>query len=93
MCMLPAPEKGEKPLKEGDRSFEEWSGVLRTWCDGGKKKGKRVGTRELRLFFVCAQDWSLAKCGPDGQGYKVSSPTTNGRIGYLNPPSYKYFLA
>eukprot|EP00903_Cladosiphon_okamuranus_P018139 g16693.t1 len=52
-------------------SWELTATVLRTWCDGGKKKGKRFATRELRLFFVCAQDWRLAKCGPDGQGYKV----------------------
>eukprot|EP00903_Cladosiphon_okamuranus_P018140 g16693.t2 len=53
-------------------SWELTATVLRTWCDGGKKKGKRFATRELRLFFVCAQDWRLAKCGPDGQGYKVT---------------------
>ena len=82
MCLLPAPESGEKRLEEGDRSFEKWSSLFRTWCKEGKKKGKGFARRKLRLFFVCAQDGSLAECGPDGQGYKVSSPTTNGRIGY-----------
>lgn len=82
MCVLPAPERDEKPLEDRDRSFKEWSGVLRQWCDGGKKKGRRFATRKLRLFFVCAQDMSLAECGPEGQGYEVSSSTTKGRIGY-----------
>ncbi|CAM9334472.1 unnamed protein product [Ectocarpus sp. 12 AP-2014] len=31
----------------------------------------RLVTRELRLFFLCGQDKSLAECGPDGQGYEV----------------------
>ncbi|CAM9925777.1 unnamed protein product [Scytosiphon promiscuus] len=76
MCVLPAPERGEKPLDERDRSFPEWSGVLRQWCEAGKKKGRGFATRKLRLFFVCAQDMSLAECGPEGQGYEVSNMLT-----------------
>ncbi|CAN0308250.1 unnamed protein product, partial [Ectocarpus sp. 6 AP-2014] len=71
MCVLPAPESGEKPLEERDRSFEEWSGVLRKWCLEGKKKGRGFAMRKLRLFFVFPQDMSLAECGPDEQGYEV----------------------
>lgn len=81
MCVLPAPESGEKTLDETDRSFEEWSAVLHKWRLEGKKKGKGFATRKLRLFFLCSQDMSLAECGPDGQGYEVSCPTS-GRVEY-----------
>ncbi|CAN0083327.1 unnamed protein product [Ectocarpus sp. 12 AP-2014] len=72
VCVLPAPASGAKPLEEKDRSFEEWSATLRDWCLGGKRKGKGVATRKLRLFFLCPYDRSLAECGPGGQGYEVT---------------------
>ncbi|CAN0216321.1 unnamed protein product, partial [Ectocarpus fasciculatus] len=72
VCVLPAPESGAKPLQEKDRSFEEWSATLWNWCLGGKKKGKGLATRKLRLFFLCPYDRSLAECGPGGQGYEVT---------------------
>ena len=81
MCVLPAPESGDKTLDETDRSFDEWSTVLQKWRLEGKKKGKGFATRKLRLFFLCPQDMSLAECGPDGQGYEVSRPA-NGRVKY-----------
>lgn len=81
VCVLPAPESGAKPLKERDRSFEQWSAVLQKWCLEGKKSGSGVTTRNLRVFFLCPQDLSLAECGPGGQGYEASSPT-NGKIEY-----------
>ncbi|CAM9844855.1 unnamed protein product [Ectocarpus sp. 8 AP-2014] len=72
VCVLPPPESGAKPLEEEDRSFEEWSATLRNWCLGGKRKGKGGATRQLRLFFLCPYDRSLAECGPGGQGYEVT---------------------
>lgn len=72
-CVLPAPKSEEKSFEERDRSFEEWSSVLRKWCLDGKKKGKGIVKRELRLFFLCPQDMSLVECGPAGQGYEVSN--------------------
>eukprot|EP00903_Cladosiphon_okamuranus_P009162 g8755.t1 len=68
VCVLPIPES---TLQESDRAFDQWSAVLKKWCRGGKEKGKRWGTRELRVFFLCSYDMSLAECGPGGQGYKV----------------------
>lgn len=79
MCVLPAREGGAKPLDERDRSFEEWSTVLQKWFSEGQKLGSGVVTRRLRLFFLCPLDMSLAECGPDGQGYEVSS-ATDGRV-------------
>lgn len=72
--------RGRKPLTELERSFDEWSAKLQEWCLGGKKDGKRFATRELRIFFLCPYNMSLAECGPTGQGYEVSSP----RKGRLN---------
>ncbi|CAB1109595.1 unnamed protein product [Ectocarpus sp. CCAP 1310/34] len=76
VCVLPAPESGAKPLEEKDRSFDKWSATLRNWCLGGKRKGKGVATRKLRLFFLCPYDRSLAECGPGGQGYEVTELLT-----------------
>ncbi|CAM9524551.1 unnamed protein product [Ectocarpus sp. 12 AP-2014] len=70
VCVLPAPES-QNPLNESERSFREWSARLEKWIRDGKKTGKKFATRELRLFFLCAHDMSLAECGPKGQGYKV----------------------
>ncbi|CAN0209118.1 unnamed protein product [Ectocarpus sp. 6 AP-2014] len=71
VCVLPAPEKGREPLTEIDRSFEKWSALLDGWVRSGKKGGRRCATRELRVFFLCPQDMSLAECGRGGQGYEV----------------------
>lgn len=73
VCVLPAPEKGREPLTEIDRSFEKWSALLDGWVRSGKKGGRRCATRELRVFFLCPQDMSLAECGRGGQGYEVGS--------------------
>lgn len=67
-CLLPAYDG---LLTEHDRGFHIWTCRLRSWCRGGKKKGKGKFRRYLRLFFLCASDFSLAECGPDGQGYEV----------------------
>ncbi|CAM9960831.1 unnamed protein product [Ectocarpus sp. 4 AP-2014] len=68
VCVLPVPES---TLQERDRAFDQWSAVLMNWCRSGKEKGKGWRTRELRVFFLCSYDMSLAECGPGGQGYKV----------------------
>lgn len=68
VCVLPTPEK---PLEESDRAFEVWSAKLREWYLGGKRQGSGFATRKLRVFFLCAQDMSLAECGPKGLGYEV----------------------
>eukprot|EP00903_Cladosiphon_okamuranus_P007165 g6957.t1 len=68
VCVLPVPES---TLQESDREFDQWSVVLKNWCRGGKEKGKGWATRELRVFFLCSHDMSLAECGPGGQGYKM----------------------
>lgn len=67
-CLLPSHD-GQ--LTEHDRGFDSWTDRLRAWCRDGKKKGKGKFRRRLRLFFLCASDFSLAECGPDGQGYEV----------------------
>ncbi|CAM9606195.1 unnamed protein product [Laminaria digitata] len=71
VCVLP-PMEGKKPLEESERKYEKWSARLRKWCLGGKQGGKGKATRELRLFFLCAQDMSLAECGSNGQGYEAT---------------------
>eukprot|EP00903_Cladosiphon_okamuranus_P007160 g6952.t1 len=63
VCVLPVPES---ILQESDRAFDQWSAVLKDWC-----RGTGLVTRELRVFFLCSYDMSLAECGPGGQGYKV----------------------
>lgn len=73
VCVLP-PMEGKKPLEESERKYEKWSARLRKWCLGGKQEGKGKATRELRVFFLCAQDMSLAECGSNGQGYEVGYP-------------------
>lgn len=77
MCVLPAPAS-DKLLEERERPFDEWSARLRKWCLGRKREGEGKATRELRAFFLCAQDTSLAECGPKGQGYEVSRPPCRG---------------
>ena len=67
-CLLP---KHEGTLSDDDRSHQRWSDRLRAWCGDGKKAGRGMVRRKLRLFFLCAHDYSLAECGPNGQGYKV----------------------
>lgn len=69
VCVLPAPENE----KELDRSFEAWSAKLKEWSAGGKIAGRGIATQKLRVFFLCAQDLSLAECGPKGQWYEVST--------------------
>ncbi|CAM9092024.1 unnamed protein product [Laminaria digitata] len=69
VCVLPA-SASDKLLEERERSFEEWSARLRKWCRR-KREGEGKATRELRVFFLCAQDMSLAECGPKGQGYEA----------------------
>lgn len=69
-CLLPAHEG---VLPEADRSYSSWSARLWSWCHSRTKvSGRMVGTK-LRLFFLCAHDLSLAKCGPGGQGYEVKT--------------------
>ncbi|CAM9744681.1 unnamed protein product [Sphacelaria rigidula] len=67
-CLLP---NHDGTLNDGDRSYPRWSNRLRAWCRDGKKAGRGHISRKLRLFFVCAHDYSLTECGPNGQGYKV----------------------
>lgn len=81
-CLLP-----EYPgtLTEDERRYSEWTSRLRRWCadreeaDRGmcwKKfrqccRSSEYFFRELRLFFLCAHDLSLAECGPNGRGYEI----------------------
>ncbi|CAM9209821.1 unnamed protein product [Sphacelaria rigidula] len=67
-CLLP---KHEGTLSDDDRSLSRWSDRLRAWCGDGNRAGRGMVRRKLRLFFICAHDYSLAECGPNGQGYKV----------------------
>ncbi|CAB1104697.1 unnamed protein product [Ectocarpus sp. CCAP 1310/34] len=70
LCLLPAPKSGAKPLEEKDGSFEEWSATLRKWCLGGKRKGKGVATRKLRLFFLRTTGASPSE-GPQGKASRA----------------------
>lgn len=68
VCLLP---QHVGTLSDNDRCFSRWSDLLRAWCRDGKKAGRSNISRKLRLFFLCAHDYSLVECGPNGQGYKV----------------------
>lgn len=68
-CLLPL-HVGQ--LTEEQRALGVWSKRLQEWCRDGKKQGKGRFKRRLRLFFLCASDFSLAECGPGGQGYEVN---------------------
>lgn len=68
-CLLPPHDES---LSEQSRQLQDWSSRLESWCKHGKRKGKGISRRKLRLFFLCAHDFSLAECGPDGQGYEVT---------------------
>ncbi|CAM9177076.1 unnamed protein product [Sphacelaria rigidula] len=81
-CLLP---EYDHYLTEEDRRYTNWSARLETWCNERRKAGmgtccQKLGqfcrseekiSWNLRLFFLCAHDLSLAECGPHGQGYVV----------------------
>ncbi|CAM9528387.1 unnamed protein product [Ectocarpus fasciculatus] len=86
VCVLPARgarlEESDRSFEKWSTALEEWCTSKsptndvkdpgrKTRLPGFKKKLTGLVTRELRLFFLCAQDMSLAECGPDGQGYEV----------------------
>lgn len=68
-CVLPPHDR---LLTEDDRRFETWSDRLVECCQNDKKTGNGRFKQQLRLFFLCAYDSSLAECGPGGQGYEVN---------------------
>lgn len=81
-CLLP---NHSGTLSEDDRAYGSWSTRLKTWCNEGKPDvdrrfreaerfvpSKETISPELRLFFLCAHDLSLAECGSAGQGYEVN---------------------
>lgn len=94
MCVLPARDtrlkESDRSFKMWSTALKEWctpKSPTKDFTNPDRKtsilnlttrKLKGLVTRELRLFFLCAQDMSLAECGPDGQGYEVSRRETAG---------------
>eukprot|EP00752_Nemacystus_decipiens_P006981 g6262.t1 len=72
--LLPPREDESLELTDAEREATSWTQRLKDWRAQGKKAGKRVATKEYRLFFLCGHDHSLVECGFDGKGYLIECP-------------------
>ncbi|CBJ26246.1 LRR-GTPase of the ROCO family, incomplete sequence [Ectocarpus siliculosus] len=87
VCVLPARDtrlsESDRSFEKWSTALKEWCASKSPAKDAknpnrktsilglNKPQLRGLVTRELRLFFLCGQDKSLAECGPDGQGYEV----------------------